>query len=151
MIIANKADSREPAPSRRPGRRIRVLCVDDNPLVADAIAMRLALVGGFEWLGHQNSADELSDVVERLHPDVILMDLDMPGKDPFDAIESLSSTQPDVRVLVLSGHVRTELLDRAVEAGAWGYLSKNDDAQSLVSAIRQVDAGEFVLGPAVSG
>ena len=124
--------------------------MDDNPLIADAIATRLALVGGFDWLGHRDSADHLSAVVQRLEPDVILMDLDMPGEDPFDAIASLASTHPDARVLVLSGHVRRELLDRAIEVGAWGYLSKNDDVQSLVLAIQQVASGEFVLGPAVA-
>jgi DNA-binding NarL/FixJ family response regulator len=130
--------------------QIRVLCVDDNPLVADAVATRLTLAGGFRWLGHLTGAEGLGDAVARERPDVILMDLDMPGEDPFEAIRVLSATQPDVRVLILSGHVRSELIDRAIEAGAWGYLSKSDGVDTLVSAIERVAAGEFVLGPEVA-
>lgn len=128
-------------------RRIRVLCVDDNPLVADAVTTRLDLAGGFECVGHLLDATTLLDEVARLRPDVVLMDLDMPGAEPFEMMRMLSGTHPDTRVLVLSGHVRRDLLDRAIEYGAWGYLSKNDDAETLVAAIRRVAAGEFVLGP----
>lgn len=128
-------------------RRIRVLCVDDNPLVADAVTTRLRLAGGFECLGHLPDATTMQAEVARLRPDVVLMDLDMPGAEPFEIMRMLSATHPDTRVLVLSGHVRRDLLDRAIEFGAWGYLSKNDDAETLVAAIRSVAAGEFVLGP----
>lgn len=128
-------------------RRIRVLCVDDNPLVADAVTTRLRLAGGFECVGHLLDASTLPDEVARLRPDVVLMDLDMPGAEPFEMMRTLSGTHPDARVLVLSGHVRRDLLDRAIEFGAWGYLSKNDDAETLVAAIRRVAGGEFVLGP----
>ena len=129
---------------------IQVLCVDDNPLVADAVAIRLKLAGGFRWLGHLTGAQGLAETVSRDPPDVILMDLDMPGEDPFEAIRLLSVMQPAVRVLILSGHVRSELIDRAIEAGAWGYVSKSDGADTLVSAIQRVAAGEFVLGPEVA-
>jgi DNA-binding NarL/FixJ family response regulator len=123
-------------------RRIRVLCVDDNPLVADAVATRLRLAGGFDCVGHLPDASALVREAMRLKPHVVLMDLDMPGAEPFEMMRDLSTIYPDARVLILSGHVRRELLD-----GAWGYLSKNDDAETLVAAIRRVADGEFVLGP----
>lgn len=129
---------------------ILVLCVDDNPLVADAIATRLTLAGGFRWVGHLVSAEGVAQAVAMQRPDVILMDLDMPGTDPFDVIRSLAATHPEARVLILSGHVRSELIDRAIEAGAWGYVSKSDGVDTLVSAIQRVAAGEFVLGPEVA-
>lgn len=130
-----------------PDRCIRVLCVDDNPLVADAVAMRLQLAGGFECVGHLLDASSMLAEVARLRPDVVLMDLDMPGSEPFEMMRTLSRAFPETRVLVLSGHVRRDLLDRAIEFGAWGYLSKNDDAEMLVNAVRRVAGGEFVLGP----
>ncbi len=130
-----------------PDRCIRVLCVDDNPLVADAVAMRLQLAGGFECVGYLPDASSMLAEVARLRPDVVLMDLDMPGSEPFEMMRTLSRAFPETRVLVLSGHVRRDLLDRAIEFGAWGYLSKNDDAEMLVNAVRRVAGGEFVLGP----
>lgn len=128
-------------------RPIRVLCVDDNPLVADALSTRLRLAGGFDCVGHLLDATTMLEEVHRLQPDIVLMDLDMPGAEPFEIMRILSGTHPETRVLVLSGHVRRDLLDRAVEFGAWGYLSKNDDAETLIAAIRRVANGEFVLGP----
>jgi DNA-binding NarL/FixJ family response regulator len=77
---------------------------------------------------------------------VVLLDLDMPGPNPIEVLRELTVQSPDVRVIVLSGHVRRELIDRAIEAGAYGYLSKNDDGGVLVDSIRAVARGEFVLG-----
>lgn len=127
-------------------RTIKVLCVDDNKLVADAIRIKLELAGGYSWVGQLKSADDLVEAAQQLAPDVVLLDVDMPGKDPFIALEELTTECPDVRVLMLSGHVRAALIDRAIEAGAWGYLSKSEPVQSMMSAIQRVASGEFVLG-----
>lgn len=128
---------------------IRILCVDDNPFVSDAIERRLRHEPGFEWLGRLESADELVAEVGRLRPHVVLLDIDMPGKDSFEALEELSSTHEEVRTVMLSGYVRPDYIDRAVEAGAWGYLSKNERPESILASIRNVAAGEFTLGPEV--
>lgn len=125
---------------------IRVLCVDDNDLVVDAIGLKLKLAGGFEWLGQLMHAGDLAEEVAQRKPDVVLLDVDMPGRDPFIALEELTGRCPTTRVLMFSGHTRNELVDRAVEAGAWGYLSKHADTETIVSAIRRVADGEFVLG-----
>jgi len=129
---------------------IKVLCVDDNFLVAEGIKIKLMLAGGFEWLGQLSDADNLLDEVRRGQPDIVLLDIDMPGKDAFAAMEELRESGLDSRVIMVSGHVRTDLIDRAVEAGAWGYVSKGDGAQAIISAIDQVMAGKFVMGPEVS-
>jgi DNA-binding NarL/FixJ family response regulator len=127
--------------------KIRVLCVDDNDLVADALGVRLAHAGGFEWLGHLAHADGLADEVERRRPDVVLLDIDMPGPDPFEALTEISRRCAAVRVLMFSGHIQSrEVAERAIEAGAWGYLSKHESAEDIVSAIRRVAKGEFILG-----
>jgi two-component system response regulator DesR len=125
---------------------IKVLCVDDNDLVAEAIKTNLRSAGGFRWVGHLEKADELPQRVARDHPDVVLLDIDMPGRDPFEAVAELTRTSPETHVLMLSALVRSDLIDRALDAGAWGYLSKNDSS-TLVSAIRRVDDDEFVMGP----
>ena len=126
---------------------IRVLCVDDNDFVAEAIRRKLLLESGFEWLGWLEDASGLLESARGMKPDVILLDIDMPGEDSFEALESLAANCPAIRVIMLSGHVRRELIDRAVEAGAWGYISKNDETDHIVAAIRRVAAGEFTLGP----
>lgn len=132
--------------SRNAHSPIRVLCVDDNDLVVDAIGVKLSLAGGFEWLGQLNDATDLAGEVQRRRPDVVLLDIDMPGRDPFDALVELTDRCPTVRVLMFSGHIRGELIDRAIDAGAWGYLSKHEETESIVTAIRRVASGEFVLG-----
>jgi two-component system, NarL family, response regulator DesR len=129
--------------------RIRVLCVDDNPFVADAVRIRLALHAGFDWVGHLTSADKLVDEVRQLQPDIVLLDIDMPGKDSLKALEELSIAVPRVRTVIVSGYERDDYLDRAVEAGAWGYVSKNDGPDQIVSAIREVHEGRFAFGPSV--
>ena len=125
---------------------IGVLCVDDNRFVAEALEEKLSTADGYRWLGHLMDADGLFDHVKRLKPDVVLLDIDMPGPDPFAALQEITTKCPDVAVLILSGYVRPELIDRAIDAGASGYLSKGDGADSLLSDIRRAAQGEFVLG-----
>lgn len=128
---------------------IRVLCVDDNPLVADGVRIRLQLEGDghrFEWAGHLQNADELVDAVKRTRPHVVLLDIDMPGKDAMTALAELAAAAPEVRTIILSGYSREDYLDRAVEVGAWGYISKNDAPEQIVEAVRRVMRGQFAFG-----
>jgi DNA-binding NarL/FixJ family response regulator len=125
--------------------RVKILCVDDNALVAEAIERKLQFETDLEWLGNLPSADELPRMARQLNPDVVILDIDMPGKDPFRALEEVSATCPDARVIVFSGHVRGDLIHRACDSGAWGYVSKNSGTESLVSSIRRVINGEFVF------
>ncbi len=128
---------------------IKVLCVDDNPLVRQAIESRLRDVPGIEWLGDLSEADSLAAIARARRPDVVLLDIDMPGRDVFDALEDLTESCPDVHVLMFSGVVRSDLIERAFNAGAWGFVSKNDSSELLVQAIKRVADGEVVLGPEV--
>ena len=131
-------------------RPIRVLCVDDNDLIGDAIQIKLDLAGGFEWAGQLPNAESLVNEAIHRQPDVILLDIDMPGKDPIDALRQLMEFLPTVRVLMLTGYVRRDLIERAIEAGAWGYLSKFTGGEAIVDAIIKVTRGEFVMGPGVA-
>ncbi len=89
-------------------------------------------------------------LAERLQPQVVLMDLALPGLNGLDATMRLAKTRPDVRVLVLSMHQNEEYVRQALSHGAWGYLLKSTTAPELVQALRSVMAGEVYLGPEVS-
>lgn len=126
---------------------LTVMCVDDNPAVARALQTKLMRVGGFEWLGSLPSADELLDACRDGCPDIVLLDVDMPGKSPFDALTELVGTCLDTRAVMFSGHVRRELVERSIDSGAWGYASKNDGEDELVAVLRRVAGGELAFSP----
>jgi two-component system, NarL family, invasion response regulator UvrY len=129
-----------------PDQPIRVLCVDDNPFVGEALRIKLEASGDFDWLGQLFSAECLESEVEMRSPDVVLLDIDMPGKDAFEALRDLAGATFPPRVIMLSGLVRSDLIDLAFESGAWGYLSKSDETESIVTAIRRVHDGELCIG-----
>jgi DNA-binding NarL/FixJ family response regulator len=128
---------------------IRVLCVDDNEAVVEALAEKLALEPGIVCVGRLYSADALIEQVRRAGaaaPHVVLLDIEMPGRDAIDALGELSRTFPGVRTVILSAYVRDDYIAAAVRAGAWGYLSKGDSPAEITAAIRQVARGEFAFG-----
>ena len=128
---------------------IRVMCVDDNDFVAEAIRRKLSLDTAFEWAGWLPEARDLVTKVKEAKADVVLLDIDMPGKDSFEALGELAAACPSARVIMLSGYVRADYIDRAVEAGAWGYVSKNENTETILAAIQQVSRGGFAMGSEV--
>lgn len=126
---------------------VTVACVDDNQQVADALRLLVERDAELSWQGWLDSADGLVEYVERVGPAVVVLDVDMPGRSPFDACAELQARCPATRALFFSGHVRRELIERALVAGAWGYVSKSDGADALLAAVREVAAGGFVLSP----
>jgi DNA-binding NarL/FixJ family response regulator len=125
------------------------MCVDDNDFVAEAIRRKLSLDQDFAWAGWLPEARDLVEKVKEAKADVVLLDIDMPGKDSFEALRELAAACPATRVIMLSGYVRTDYIDRAVEAGAWGYVSKNENTETILAAIRQVSKGGFAMGSEV--
>lgn len=130
-------------------KRVGVLCVEDNPRVASALRTKLSQLAEFEWLGWLPTADTLADRADNDNPSIILLDLDMPGRNPLEALAELSTRAPGVRVIIFSGHVRKDLIASAIDSGAWGYVSKNDGEEALLSALRSVVAGELAMSPEV--
>lgn len=128
----------------RPGP-LSVLCVDDNELVAGALGQRFKHEPTLRWAGWESDGSRVRGAVERLRPDVVLMDIDMPGMDAFALAAQISGEFPGVRVVMFSGHVQAGYIERALDSGAWGYLSKNEDTATLIESIRRVGAGEIVL------
>ncbi|HYE60401.1 MAG TPA: response regulator transcription factor [Phycisphaerales bacterium] len=132
------------------GAKARVFCADDNPLVSDALRLFVLRSGEFDWAGCVPDADQLCANVRAMGcPEIVLLDIDMPGMDPFTAISQVAACCPETRVLMYSGMVRRDLIDRAIEAGAWGYVSKGDGEQALFEAMRTALDGQIAMSPEV--
>jgi DNA-binding NarL/FixJ family response regulator len=124
---------------------IRVLCVDDNDLVARSLSRRVGQEPGLAWLGVVTETDDIVQRVTEMAPDVVLMDIDMPGVDTFAIVEELATSHPSARVVMFSGHIDATYIQRALDSSAWGYLSKHDDVNNLISGIKLVGSGEIVF------
>lgn len=129
--------------------RVRILCVDDNEEILWALGAHFAHTKGFEVVGSLSSATGLVAAVTDTKPDILVLDLDMVGKSPLKALREINGSGTLTRTIVFSGHLRKELVAQAMDAGAWGYVSKNDGEVSLVAAIRAVMAGEIAWSPEV--
>ncbi len=124
-------------------QRIKVLCVDDSRRLTDAWTRLFGMQADLEVVGALPSADSLMEAVAARQPDVVLMDLTMGGRDPLDAVAELARIRPDVRVIICSGHSDPALTTRALDAGAWGCISKAQDPGRIMDAIRSVARGDM--------
>ncbi|MCK9924777.1 response regulator transcription factor [Frankia sp. AgPm24] len=129
---------------------IKVLLADDQHLVRGALAALLALEEDIEVVGQVGRGDEVVAQVTALHPDVVLMDVEMPGIDGLAAAAAVRATAPHTQVLVVTTFGRTGYLRRAMEAGALGFVVKDAPAEALADAIRRVARGERVVDPTLA-
>jgi DNA-binding NarL/FixJ family response regulator len=129
---------------------IRLLIADDHPVVRDGLRGMLASEADFEVVGEAASGAEAVRLTERVRPDVVLMDLQMPDGDGAAATAAIAERFPGTRVLVLTTYDTDADILRAVEAGATGYLLKDTPRERLFPAIRSAARGETVLAPAVA-
>ncbi len=131
-------------------RRVtRILCVDDHAFLIDGLKSKFDLHDDLEFVGSLSSADDLVNQIGALRPDVVLLDIEMPGSDPFDAVAEIKRLHPNVRCIFLSAFVRDHYISSAIKAGAWGYFSKGDDADDIIDSVRKVSRGEFAFSPKV--
>jgi len=135
-------ESREPP--------IRVLLVDDHAVVRKGLRALLEREAGLEVIGEAQDGDQAVKAVERLRPDVILMDLEMPGVGGIEATLRITETHPDAKVVVLTSHAAEEDVFPVLKAGAVGYLLKHSAPEDVLHAIRQAYRGETVLHPAIA-
>jgi NarL family two-component system response regulator LiaR len=132
------------------GSTIRVLIADDHAIVRKGIRALLATELGIEVVGEAQDGREAVAEVQRLRPDVILMDLVMPVADGVEAIRHITACRPEVRILVLTSFSSDDKVFSAIQAGALGYLLKDSEPEELVRAIRQVYHGKSSLHPIVA-
>ena len=132
--------------------QISILVVDDHPVVRDGIRGMLEREADLTVVGEATSGDEALTQVAALTPDVVLMDLRMPGSDGVGAIRALRAADRDwPRILVLTTYDTDTDIHAAVDAGADGYLLKATPREDLISAVRRAAAGHSVLDPSVAG
>ena len=129
---------------------IRVVVVDDQGIVRRGIKALLATEPDLEVVGEASDGEEALGLLERLRPDVALMDLMMPGVDGLEAIRRLAERDLPTRIIVLTSFATDENVFPAIKAGALGYLLKDSDPEDLVRAIRQVHRGEPSLHPEIA-
>lgn len=125
--------------------RIQVLCVDDHPIVRQGIATLLSVEPDMVLVAEASNGREAIQQFRAHRPDVTLMDLQMPGMGGLDAIGAIRAEFPDARIIVLTTYVGDTQAQRALQAGAHGYLLKNALHKELLDAIRTVHAGRETL------
>jgi len=128
---------------------IRLLIADDHLIVRQGLRLILETEDGFELVGEATDGAEAVKLAGDLHPDVILMDLRMPGMDGLTAIEQLAEKQPEVAIVILTTFNEDDLMVRGLRAGAKGFLLKDTDRGTLFDSIRAAARGETLLKPEV--
>ena len=131
-------------------QRIRILLVEDHALVRAGICSLVEAMPGFEVVGEAAEGREAIELIGRFLPDVVLMDITMPGLNGLHTTVRSHAEYPSVRVIILSMHDNEEYVWHALTAGAAGYLLKGADPAELGLAIRSVAQGQTYLSPAVS-
>lgn len=126
---------------------IRVLVVDDHPVVRSGLVGMIESVEGLAVVGEASDGSQVLDLVVGRSPDVVLMDLRMPGLDGVSATAQVTAAHPEVAVLVLTTYDQPADIVRAVEAGATGYLLKDAGVDDLIDGIRAAARHETVLAP----
>jgi two-component system response regulator DesR len=129
---------------------IRLLLADDQELIRSALAVMLALEEDFEVVASVGRGDEVAAAAREHHPDVALLDIEMPGLDGLAAAGVLAHEAPQCRSVILTTFGRPGYLRRAMESGASGFVVKDAPAEQLAATIRRVAAGERVVDPGLA-
>jgi DNA-binding NarL/FixJ family response regulator len=129
---------------------IRVLIADDHPLFRDGMRGLLGSLPDMEVMGEASSGEQAIELARELQPDVILMDIQMPGINGIEATREILHTSPRIGVLVVTMFEDDDSVFAAMRAGARGYLLKDSSGQEVGHAIRAVASGEAIFGPGVA-
>ena len=130
--------------------KITVLIVDDHAIMRDGIRALLSIHNDIEAIGEAAEGREAIEKVRELVPDVVIMDIAMPGMDGMEATRRIVKEKPKVKVLVLTQHDNKEYVLSAIKSGATGYVPKRALGSELISAIRAVYRGDSVLYPSAA-
>ena len=130
--------------------KIKILVVDDHAILREGIRALLSLEDDIEIVGEASEGNEAIEKARESNPDVVIMDIAMPGMDGLEATRRLKKKNPGIKVLVLTQHDNKEYVLSTVKAGAAGYVPKRAVGSELVSAIRAVHRGESFLYPSAA-
>ncbi len=135
---------------KQPLKKIRLLLVDDHPIVREGIKSALSTKKNISIVGEAATGEEAIVKAKKLCPDVILMDINMPGMSGLEAARRLRKTVPDSKILALTMHENREYVLEMSQLGARGYVYKDSSPSELVRAIEAVHGGEFFFSPRAS-
>jgi NarL family two-component system response regulator LiaR len=138
----NNKDNNEPA--------IRVIMVDDHDMVRRGLSMYMSATAGIEIVGEASNGPDAIRLCRELHPDVILMDLVMPGMDGPHTISAILAEHPTIRIIALTSYQDEQMVSNALAAGAISYLLKNASSQEIAKAIQDAYAGRPSLSPEIT-
>ncbi len=130
--------------------KIRILVADDHPMLREGLVAVLSTQPDFDVIGEASDGSEVVWLAERLHPDVILLDLEMPNADGVAALERLRDADARTRTIVFTAYDTDERILGALRAGARGYLLKGASRKEIFDAVRTVHSGGSLLQPAVT-
>ena len=147
-MVNRKSDTCD-TQKRKSGRK-RVFLVDDHPMVREGLATMISLTRDLEVVGEAGCAEEAYQKLQADAPDLVMIDLSMPGMNGIDLIKEMRVRYPDVRVLVVSMHEENIYAARVLRAGAQGYIMKQASSTEIIEAARTVLRGEVYVSPAVA-
>jgi DNA-binding NarL/FixJ family response regulator len=130
--------------------KIRILVADDHPMLREGLVAVLSTQPDFDVIGEASDGSEVVWLAQRLHPDVILLDLEMPNADGVAALERLRNADARARTIVFTAYDTDERILGALRAGARGYLLKGASRKEIFDAVRTVHSGGSLLQPAVT-
>lgn len=128
----------------------KIYLVDDHPLMRKGIAMTLDLEMDFEVCGQAESAEEAISDISEIKPDIVVVDISLPGMNGIELIKHLKAQNPDLLMLVVSRHDEDMYAERAIKAGARGYLMKMEAGDVIVNAIRRILKGQIYLSEEIN-
>jgi len=145
MRSEDESEDSPPAPTTR------VIIADDHPLFRAGVRERLEKPGsGIEVVGEASDGEEACELAGRLHPDVVLLDIAMPGLNGIEATRRIKAEWPEIGILILTVYDDEQYIYALVEAGAAGYLLKTTDGSQLIDAVQRIRQGEAVLSPEIT-
>lgn len=131
-------------------KKQRIILVDDHEVVRLGLKALLDHHAQFDVVGEAGTAKEAIDLVEKEHPDIVIMDIRLPGSSGIEACETITQNYPESRVVMLTSYADDEMLFSAIRAGASGYVLKQIGGDDLIRALEAVGRGEALLDPAVT-
>lgn len=130
--------------------KMRIVLVDDHEVVRLGLKVLLEQSDHFEVVGEANNAKEAVEIAGKQRPDIVLMDIRLPGASGIEACEEITQLYPEVRVVMLTSYAEDEMLFSAIRAGASGYLLKQINSEDLIRSLESVRRGDALLDPLVT-